>query len=328
MKGKKYLSKLKLKSVLEIRNEIEKILILKNKYFIVKSSNEIEIYSIDTNKLKFKVPLDEDISFDKERYKFSIEFIFDYNYKLRLINNEEKINIYKLLTDKYLIEINLNNNKWKIINKLEKGIYIYNLDVLVPKDYKVAYILDQQGKLKKQIEGFNILYGLYEIKDKYLIINDNRKFRIFDINNYQLLFSKENCIYPWGYKHPYILDDRTIIFSSLLNIYVDNSEKYIFFDLNNFSKKLVQNIPYNEDDYESANKLFIIHKFEENIYLQYEISGIKKRWSIVKKKNNKFTFIKTFDDKNMLGDNLYFLSKDLLIAWNFRGKTIKFVNYQ
>ena len=328
MEEKNYFSKLELKSVLEIKKEIDKILILKNKYFIVKSSNEIEIYSIDTNKLKFKIPLDEDISLYKEHYYKYNDFIFDYNYKLRLINNEENINIYKLLTDKYLIEINLNNNKWKIINKLEKGIYIYNLDVLVQKNHKVAYILDQQGKLKKQIEGFDILYGLYEIKDKYLIINDNRKFRIFDINNYQLLFSKENCIYPWGYKHPYILDDRTIIFSSLLNIYINKSEKYIFVDLNNFSKKYVENIPYNEDDYDTANKLFIIHKFEENIYLQYEISGIKKRWSIVKKKNNKFTFIKKFDDKNMLGDNLYFLSKDLLIAWNFRGKTIKFVHYQ
>ena len=111
MKGKKYLSKLKLKSVLEIKNEIEKILILKNKYFIVKSLNEIEIYSIDTNKLKFKIPLDEDISLYKEHYYKYNDFIFDYNYKLRLINNEENINIYKLLTDKYLIEINLNKNK-------------------------------------------------------------------------------------------------------------------------------------------------------------------------------------------------------------------------
>ena len=167
MEEKNYFSKLELKNVLEIKNEIEKILILKNKYFIVKSSNEIEVYSIDTNKLKFKILLDEvdeDISIDKKHYDFKNVFIFDYNYKLRLINNEENINIYKLLTDKYLIEINLNKNKWKIINKLEKGIYIYNLDFLVPKDHKVAYILDQQGKLKKQIEGFDIIYGLYEIK--------------------------------------------------------------------------------------------------------------------------------------------------------------------
>ena len=125
MEEKNYFSKLELKNVLEIKNEIEKILILKNKYFIVKSLNEIEIYSIDTNKLKFKIPLDEDISLYKEHYYIYNDFIFDYNYKLRLINNEENINIYKLLTDKYLIEINLNNNKWKIINKLEKGIYIY-----------------------------------------------------------------------------------------------------------------------------------------------------------------------------------------------------------
>ena len=243
MEEKNYFSKLELKSVLEIKKEIDKILILKNKYFIVKSLNEIEIYSIDTNKLKFKIPLDEDISLYKEHYYKYNDFIFDYNYKLRLINNEENINIYKLLTDKYLIEINLNNNKWKIINKLEKGIYIYNLDVLVQKNHKVAYILDQQGKLKKQIEGFDILYGLYEIKDKYLIINDNKKFRIFDINNYKMLGSKKNSYYPWGYKHPYILDDRTIIFSSLLNIYINKSEKYIFVDLNNFSKKYVENIP-------------------------------------------------------------------------------------
>ena len=42
-------------------------------------------------------------------------------------------------------------------------------------------------------------------------------------------------------------------------------------DLNNFSEKLVENIPYNTNDYDSNNQLNIIHKFDNNIYLKYEV---------------------------------------------------------
>ena len=152
-------------------------------------------------------------------------------------------------------------------------------------------------------------------------------------NNYDILYSKENCIYAHGYKHPYLLDENTIIFSTLLNPYIELSEQYIVLDLNNFSEKLILNIPYDNEDYDSINKLFIIHKFDKNIYLQYEVTenGYNekgKKWSIVKENNYRLSFIKKFDDKNLFGNYLHFISNNLIIALDIFGKTIKFVHYE
>ena len=122
-----YLSKLQLRCVLNIKNKIENILIIKNKYLILKSLNEIDVFSLDSNKLKFKIPLIEEK--DDRVYSDNHQFIFDLNYKLRLINNDK--NIYKILTDKYLIEINLKKNIWEIINKKKKGIYICKKMILL-----------------------------------------------------------------------------------------------------------------------------------------------------------------------------------------------------
>ena len=325
-----YFQKLELKSIIHLKKEIETILIIKKKYLLIKSLNEIAIYSINSNKFQFQIPLEE----GEENENKSLEYlhIFDYNYKLRLLNSDDKLNTYTLMTDKYLIEINLNKNEWKIINKLENGIFLYNLDILI-FEFKSLYIMDQKGKRKQQ---FNIkvdgkLYGLYEIKNKYLIINTTYYFFICDINdNYKVIYYKENCFYFWGYKHPYFLDNETLVFSSLLNIYIEKSEQYIFVDLNNFSEKLVRNVPYNdEEDYDSANKLFIIHRFNKDIYLQLEVgrNGYGKKWSIVKLNKNKFLFVKKFKDKNLLGNHLHFLSNHLLISWDLSGKKIKTVYY-
>ncbi len=53
----------------------------------------------------------------------------------------------------------------------------------------------------------------------------------------------------------------------------------------------------------------------------------EKRWSIVKEKNNRLSFIKKLDDKKLFGNNIYFLSDNLIITWNFQGTTIKFIYY-
>ena len=336
MKSENYFNKLELKSILVTKDEIEKVLIIKNKYFIVKSFGEISIYSIKSNKLKFKIPLNE----KKDESDYHIisnigHFIFDFDYKLRLINKKQN-NIYELLTDRHLIEINLNKTEWKIISELEKGIYIFNLDVLLFQCPMQIY--DKKGKLKKEIKRSNInlggMFGLYEIKKKYLIINTHMEFIILDINNnYNIIYSKENCFYSHGYKHPYVLDETTVIFSTLLNPYIELSYEYIVLDLNDFSERLISNIYYNEGDYDSVNKLFIIHKFDNNIYLQYEVTEFGynkkgKKWSIVKENNNRLSFIKKFDDKNLLGNNLHFLSNNLIVAWDLFGKTIRFVHYE
>ena len=294
-----YLNKLELKSILHVENKIETIQYIKNKFILIKSLGEIAIYSINTNALKFKIPLEEKIN--EKANALEYEFIFDYNYKLRLLNSEEKTNTYKLITDIYLIEINLSKNEWKIINKLEKGIYLCNLDVFIPED---SCILDQKRKTKIEFNlEFKRLHGIYEIKNKYLIINTHYDFYIFDINdNYKNIYTKENPFCPWGYKHPYILDDKTIVFSSILNIYVSNSEKYIFFDLNKFSERMVKSAPYDDGEYddESCNRLFIIHRFKKNIYLQLEMVNDrdrKKNGLLLKKIKKNFHSLKNLMTK-------------------------------
>ena len=334
MKKKDYLRNLEIKSILKLENMIEKVLIINDKYFAVKTNNEIAIYLINTIELKFRIPL-KPLNKEKKHDKLLKRYIFDYNYKLRIINNEEKSDTYILLTDKNLIEINFKKNEWKIISELKEGIYLFNLNVLLFRDNFIQ-ILDQKGKLKGKIKlrfSNNLLYGLYEIKNKYLIINLHLIFIILDINNnYKLLYSKENCIYDRGYQHPYILDEQTIIFSTILNIYIPGVEKYIFLDLNNFSERLVENISYEDEEYyyESKNKLFIIHKFDNNIYLQFETTEFYKgkKWSIVELKDKRFKFIKKFNDKGILGDNLHFLTDNLILTWDFLGTTIKFVHYE
>jgi hypothetical protein len=133
---KDYLKKLELKSILKMKNKIEKIAIIKNKYLLVKSFNEIAIYLINTNKLKFKIPLKEEKIINEPIRRIN-------DLKLRIINYEKNTNSYRLITDKYLIEVDFDKNKWKIINKLKKGVYLFNLDVL--NEFK---ILDPKGKLK------------------------------------------------------------------------------------------------------------------------------------------------------------------------------------
>jgi len=329
MNKKDYLKTLELKSILQLENRIESILIIKNKYFVVKSLNKISIYLINTNKLKFIIPLNN----EKEEYNFLAQkFIFDLKYKLRIINNEEKSNACKILTDKHFIEINFINNKWKIIKELKNGIFLSNLNVLTIRNNSIL-ILDQEGKLKKELKNLKTsfsLYGLYEIKNKFLIINFQLLFIILDVeNNYEMLYSKENCFYSHGYKHPYILDKQNIIFSVILNCYISDAEQYIFLNLNNFSEKLVWNASY-ENDYDSCKKLFIIHKFDNKKFLQFETTEfyVGKKWAIVELKGDHFKLIKKINDKELLGDNVYFLEDKLIITWDFMGTTIKFIHYE
>ena len=191
--------------------------------------------------------------------------------------------------------------------------------------------MDQNGKLKKQIkqlEKFPELYGLYEIKEKYLIINETFHFLILDTNNnYEILYSKENSYYDFCYKPPFILNEQTIVFSAILNPYLSDGYDFIFLDLDNFSETSVESY-FNDNDFESCNKIFIIHKFENNIYLQMEERIKDKKWSIVQKDEESFSCIKSLDDKKLLGNNLNFLLNNLIISWDFEGTIIKFIKYE
>ena len=315
---KDYLKKLELKSILKMKNKIEKIAIIKNKYLLVKSFNEIAIYLINTNKLKFKIPLKEEKIINEPVRRIN-------DLKLRIINYEKNTNSYRLITDKYLIEVDFDKNKWKIINKLKKGVYLFNLDVL--NEFK---ILDPKGKLKKQLECY--LFEIYEIKGKYLIINSETEFQILDIkNNYKKLYSKkQKSHYDWASKHPFILNDQTIIFSATINVYVDESENFIFLDLKNLKERSVYSY-FDSDHYDSCNKVFITHQFENNIYLQLEKAGEGYIWTIVKEDKTRFPHficIKSLNDKKLLGDYLHFLSNNLIISWNCFENNISFIHYE
>ena len=319
---KDYLKNLELKSILKMKNIIEAIAIIQNKYLLVKSFNEIAIYLINANELKFKIPLDEKNTKDEP---FCTRKSFGYNFKLRVKDYEEKSNSYKLLTDKYLIEVDFEKNKWKIINKLKKGIYLFNLDVL--KEFK---IFDPKGKLKKEIKYYH--FEIYEIKGKYLIINSETEFVILDIkNNYKKLYSKkQKSPYDWADKHPFILNDHTIIFSATLNIYVEKADHFIFLDLKNLKESSIYSY-YDDDHYDSCNEVLIAHQFENNIYLQVEKADKGKIWTIVKEDKTRFPHficIKSLDDKKLLGDYLHFLSNNLIISWNFLENDIKFIHYE
>ena len=181
------------------------------------------------------------------------------------------------------------------------------------------------------------LCGLYEIKNKFLIINLQLLFIILDLkNNYEILYSRKKNPYEYSYRNPHVLDEQTIIYSAFRNLYIEDALHFNFLDLNNFKERIVSSISYDEDDYESHNRLFIIHKFDNNIFLQFETSEFyrysEKKWSIVElkveKKGEHFIFVKKFDDKGLLGDNVYFLPDKLIITWDFLGKTIKFVHYE
>ena len=155
--------------------------------------------------------------------------------------------------------------------------------------------MDQKGKLKKKIKDLQypfFLCGLYEIKNKFLIINLQLLFIILDLkNNYEILYSRKKNPYEYSYKSPRVLDEQTIIYSAYRNLYIDDALYFNFLDLNNFTERFVRSIPYDEDDYESHNRLFIIHKFDNNIFLQFETSEFyrysKKKWSIVELKVKK-----------------------------------------
>jgi hypothetical protein len=304
-----------------MKKKIEKITIIKNKYLLVKSFNEIAIYLINTNKLKFKIPLKEEKNINEPIYRR----IKNYNFKLRIINYEKNTNSYRLITDKYLIEVDFDKNKWKIINKLKKGVYLFNLDVL--NEFK---ILDPKGKLKKQLGC--CLFQIYEIKGKYLIINSETEFLILDVkNNYKKLYSKkQNSPYDWIDKQPFILNDQTIIFSATLNAYVDKSENFIFLDLKNLKESSVY-CYFDPDHYDSCNEVFIAHQFENNIYLQLEKAREGNIWTIVKEDKTRFPHficIKSLDDKKLLGDYLHFLSNNLIISWNCFENNISFIHYE
>ena len=179
------------------------------------------------------------------------------------------------------------------------------------------------------------LCGLYEIKNKFLIINLQHTFIILDLkNNYEILYSRKKNPYEYSYRSPRVLDEQTIIYSAYRNLYIEDALHFNFLDLNNFTERFVWSIPYDEDDYESHNRLFIIHKFDNNTFLQFQTSEnyFGKKWSIVELKVDKniehFIFVKKFDDRGILGDNVYFLPDKLIITWDFIGKTKKFVHYE
>ena len=86
---------------------------------------------------------------------------------------------------------------------------------------------------------------------------------------------------------------------------------------------------YDPDNYDSCNEVFIDDQFENNIYLQMVKAGASKIWTIVKEDKIRyphFIWVKSLDDKTLLGDYLHFLSNNLIISWNFLENNIFFIH--
>ena len=85
---------------------------------------EINAYSVEMKSLKMKIPL-------KEKNENS----WDLRYKRRLEiykKDEKDLNMKNILliSDIYLIKINLVNNSWKFVKILTKGKFLSNLDII------------------------------------------------------------------------------------------------------------------------------------------------------------------------------------------------------
>jgi len=112
-----------IKSLGQIENEdiIQSVLLLdekyvseKEKFLIVKSANQISIYYLESKKLKFKIQLDS-----KNKNNENNDYYID---KLEIADNkyykELPQNSFLLITKKYKIEIDLQQNKGKIIDSI------------------------------------------------------------------------------------------------------------------------------------------------------------------------------------------------------------------
>ena len=105
-------------------SKIQNLLILDNTYIFIKSLKAIEIFSLKNYNCLMTINL---------KVKPFEDYEFDYIYIVKNDDNNSKLKIrdIKIVTKKYYIQIDIENKKWKILNYLENGYYLSNLDILM-----------------------------------------------------------------------------------------------------------------------------------------------------------------------------------------------------
>ena len=355
-----------IKSLGQIENEdiIQSVLLLdekyvsgKEKFLIVKSANQISIYYLESKKLKFKIQLDS-----KNKNNENNDYYID---KLEIADNkyykELPQNSFLLITKKYKIEIDLQQNKGKIIDSIynyfdnfksknlsikipndiiENGEFISNLDIfsqgqdlenLEESNYSI-YFFNKNFYLEKKFNKF--LGETFEINGKFFIhyfyARGASTSSVYDINNsYQQIYEKR-------YFH---LGNLTTIDNCKYLVFPPPSDfdfgyeynrpcKYTFFNLENFSERLIEMC---DEVYQNHEEPTIIHIFKGEKYLRCDMSfhriNGKSKWTIIEEKEGKFFQKEEANDDKILGDNPLFFKNNMIISWNFNEKIIKFLCY-
>ena len=358
-----------IKSIGQIKNEenIQSVLLLdekyvsaKDKFLIVKSERQVCVYFLESKKLKFKVSLDSE-NFDDSYSSDFYDDRYDIIDKLEIVDNkyykELPQNSFLLITKKYKIEIDLDNNKGRIIdtiynyfknlktnysyakipyNIIKSGEFISNLDVFCQgndleytRDTEEYFIffLNKNFHLEKKIEK-SAIGRTFEINGKYFIHyfywRGGSTTSVYDINNnYQQVYEKR-------YYHQGNLSfvDNYLILPPSQDAYFEEYCNYTFVNLQNFSDRLIEISHYYYGD-----EPMIVHKFNGEKYLQCKSPGFWNElikndlWTIIEEKEGKFIQKEKANDDNILGDNLLFFKNNVIISWNFNGNIITFLIY-
>ena len=360
-----------IKSIGQIKNEenIQSVLLLdekyvsaKDKFLIVKSERQVCVYFLESKKLKFKVSLDSE-NFDDSYSSDFYDDRYDIIDKLEIVDNkyykELPQNSFLLITKKYKIEIDLDNNKGRIIdtiynyfknlktnysyanipyNIIKSGEFISNLDIFCQgndleytRDTEKYFIffLNKNFHLEKKIEK-SAIGRTFEINGKYFIHyfywRGGSTTSVYDINNnYQQVYEKR-------YYHQGNLSfvDNYLILPPSQDAYFEEYCNYTFVNLQNFSVRLIETS--HEAGYYDDEPM-IVHKFNGEKYLQCESPGFWNElikndlWTIIEEKEGKFIQKEKANDDNILGDNLLFFKNNVIISWNFNGNIITFLIY-
>ena len=335
----------KIKNVITYENKENKTNII-----IVKSISEISIYDLKTRKFLFKIILkvlkseDEEYIGSKDKLEV-VNKIYYYKYKY----NFEKSDIL-IITNEYMILINLDKNEGKILENIEEKYekflkkeikkeqkihrmeYLSNLDVFIQtftreknnfiKNNNIYFF--RNNKLHQKYEDNfceDLIEKTCEINGKFLITyfyaRGDSTTSIYDMNN------KYKKVYEKRYLHH---DNYFFIKDKYIILPYDTYFDYLP-EIPEFTKVNLQTFESNEINF----KVFgiIKHRFSKKKYLIYFYSG----WSIVEEdEKNNFSIKEEIGYDNngnniFYGEELLFLSNNLIISWNIGENNINFLTY-
>ena len=252
----------KFKKIYEIKSiQVNDVFIFK-KYLFTNMIDNIQIFSLGNFNLEMKITLgkknqDKGQSNDKFHYQYHIKYIYlvtDKNYK------NDNIKDIRIITNEYYISINLEDKKFKILNKLKDGSYISNLDIMYfyldesKRLKEIGFVKkenNQNSEIKHIVDFNNCDFESFEINGKYLVFYSYAraysKTVIFRMDNYNLIYHKRYG--HWNHFH--ILDYKTLNLPGDIEYDKDN-ESYLL-NLSNLSITKIDFIP--------------LFKFQNNKYL-------------------------------------------------------------